>query len=294
MANPETRTISPFSTVTVPDYIENRIKENTAESLGEAERLAYGNVEQAQRIEQALERSVQVGILHSKAIAHARAGKWTNASAEFSKLVELEPENHAYYHSLAAALVQGGDVEGYHRHCALVLARFGATNDPVIAGRMAEDCLILPGSGLDMGAVGKLAETAISAGTNHRYFPYSQFAKGLAGYREGRFGGAIGRMEVPLKAGEDHAPFLEAQASTVLAMAQHQLKQPEQARATLAKGVEIILRKLPKLESGDLGVDWGDWVIAYALAREAKALIEDQTAPAAPEPKPEPQIKLAP
>ena len=47
-----------------------------------------------------------------------------------------------------------------------------------------------------------------------------------------------------------------------------------QARATLAKGVEIATTKLPKLESGDLSEKWAQWLIAHALMREAKALIE--------------------
>jgi len=31
---------------------------------------------------------------------------------------------------------------------------------------------------------------------------------------------------------------------------------------------------LPKLESGDLGDGWLDWIIAHALMREAQAMIE--------------------
>jgi len=53
LADPLTRTISPFSKIAVPEYIERRIKENTAESLVEAERLAFGNVELLERISQA-------------------------------------------------------------------------------------------------------------------------------------------------------------------------------------------------------------------------------------------------
>jgi hypothetical protein len=52
LAEPTTRTISPFSKVTVPEYIEDRIRENTPTSLGEAERLAFGNSELLQRISQ--------------------------------------------------------------------------------------------------------------------------------------------------------------------------------------------------------------------------------------------------
>jgi WD40 repeat protein len=50
LANRSTRTISPFSSITVPQYIENRIKERTAESLAEAEQLATGNAELSRRV----------------------------------------------------------------------------------------------------------------------------------------------------------------------------------------------------------------------------------------------------
>jgi WD40 repeat protein len=56
LADRSTRTISPFSKVTVPEYIEERIKENTEESLDEAKWLALGNTELLQRIAQAREK----------------------------------------------------------------------------------------------------------------------------------------------------------------------------------------------------------------------------------------------
>ena len=52
------------------------------------------------------------------------------------------------------------------------------------------------------------------------------------------------------------------------------LKQTDEARAALAKGVEIERTKLPKLESGNLGDHMVDWITAHALMREAQALIE--------------------
>ena len=53
LADRATRTISPFSKITVPEYIENRIKEKTLQSLDEAEPLAAGNPELLQRISEA-------------------------------------------------------------------------------------------------------------------------------------------------------------------------------------------------------------------------------------------------
>jgi len=53
LADRATRTISPFSKLTVPEYIENRIKEMTPQSLDEAEQLAVGNPALLQRTSQA-------------------------------------------------------------------------------------------------------------------------------------------------------------------------------------------------------------------------------------------------
>ncbi|SPE60222.1 putative Histone acetyltransferase [Verrucomicrobia bacterium] len=50
LADPATRTISPFSKLAIPEYIAHRLKDNTLESLAEAEQLAYANEPWLQRI----------------------------------------------------------------------------------------------------------------------------------------------------------------------------------------------------------------------------------------------------
>ena len=106
-----------------------------------------------------------------------------------------------------------------------------------------------------------------------------------------------------------HILYRDAQAYAVLAMAQHQLNRPAEARAALikgsyclslktfhsppearialAQGMEDAVRIKPKSDStisGDfwLEADWWDWVMARVLLREAKALIGAQ--PAAKDP----------
>ena len=68
LADPDTRTISPFSNITVPEYIEGRIKEHTTESLDEAERLAAGNLELLQRIAKE-RRASEAAILQSETMS---------------------------------------------------------------------------------------------------------------------------------------------------------------------------------------------------------------------------------
>jgi serine/threonine protein kinase len=191
----------------------------------------------------------------------ARMGEWTNAIADFSKALDLEPANVKSYDALAALLAQSGQWEALSRHGARFLARFGGTNDPAIARLVATDCLFAPLSGVDIGAVAALARRS-----------NDQLIMGLAEYRQGHYAVAADWLGKAL-AGSGQDAAREAQACAALAMAQQQLKQPDNARATLAKGAQIVDAKLPKLESGDIGPGWTQWIMARVLMREAAALI---------------------
>ena len=205
-----------------------------------------------------------------------RQGDWEKAVADFSKALDLEPANLKSYDALAPLLVQSGEREAFGRHCARFLARFGGSNDPAVARRVARDCLFAPAPGVDIGTVAALARRAVEAGTNDNSLD-SQLTLGLAEYRQGHYAGAadwIGRA----LAGSGQDAGCAAQACAALAMAQQQLKQTDAARATLARGGQIVETKLPKLESGDLGPQWSQWIMAHALMREAAALIDGQPA----------------
>jgi len=227
-------------------------------------------------------------VLSGRGDARARMGRWKEAAADFSRLVDFEPENSFAYHALAALLVQSGDLQGYRLHCAQELARFAGTTDPNIANQMAKDCLILPDSGVDLRTTGAWADTAVTAGkdSGNAWF---QITKGLAEYRQGHFVSAADWIQKVLAQSQGDPDEGDVQAYMVLAMAQYRSKQTAEASATLAKG-QIAETKLPKLDSGDFGVRWRwiDWIIAQALMREAKALIEGKPATAT-EKKPEPR-----
>jgi tetratricopeptide (TPR) repeat protein len=278
LADRSTRAVSPFSRMTIVQYIEKMIKANTTNSIAELDQFAYGNAELSRRIirtrealQPAFARERQTGPLVSKGNAQARAGQWANAIATFCRLKELDPNNYDSYHSLASLLTQSGETQAYRQQCAQVLLRFGATQDPVIAERVAKDCSILP-SPDDVAAIARLADTALSQGTNHTYFIFFQFAKGLAEYRLGNSADAAQWMRIVLKAGG--TPTRQAEAQFVLAMGEARLKHREAARRAFSAGTEIVEKKLPQLESGDVGEGWIDWIIARALQREAKSVIE--------------------
>lgn len=215
--------------------------------------------------------SLRTNLLEWRASFLARRGRWKEAAADYFKLIEFQPDNHFYYHSLAPLLVESRDLEGYRRLCARIVAHFGGANDPTVCERMAKACLILPSSEIDLAAVAKLAQTAVSTGTNNYFYPYYEFAKGLAEYRTGNVASAEEWMSKALAVSN---PVLDVEARLVLAMAQRRLNRAEDARAALAAAAADMESQMPKLEGRDLGGNWNDWIIARALMREAKALVE--------------------
>ena len=59
LADPASRNISPFSAITLADYVQDRIDEKTLESLYEARCLASGNTNQLHRISYAVNRKTR-------------------------------------------------------------------------------------------------------------------------------------------------------------------------------------------------------------------------------------------
>ena len=201
---------------------------------------------------------------------NAQGGHWPEAVADATALLRQEPGNSYRYHALAPLLVANHDLAAYHQLCQNIIPRFHDTTDPGIADQMAKDCLILPGSGADLPAVAALADFAVTHGGNDSSHHYFECCKSLAEYRQGHFAGAV-TWAGPAAHGD--FPYAKAEGLAILAMAQYNLGQMDDARNSLADCSTVIERRLPALTSGRLGQDWRDWIIANALRSEARGLI---------------------
>jgi tetratricopeptide (TPR) repeat protein len=236
--------------------------------------LSQGRYAEAETLINAITNHVASGAVFFTAfgLVHASQGQWQAAIFNYTKAVNLIPSEHAAYHSLAPLLVQVGDLDEYRRHCERTLRQFAGTSDPLIAERMAKDCLILPPPAADLETIGKMVDVAVAAGPKHPQWEWFEFVKGLYEYRRGRFSAAVEWLQ-KIASPQGHQP-LNVASDMALAMAQYQLGQAGEARATLARGVELADGKLEPSNKADWGQDWINWIIANALAREARALIE--------------------
>jgi tetratricopeptide (TPR) repeat protein len=234
---------------------------------------------------------------------YARTGRWRDAATNLVDLLRFEPDLPLYYFKLAPLRVASNDLESYGRLAEQITTRFGGTNNilrlsraaikapdadwlleleggPEVPFQLAVACLIVPVSPTVTSKAAELAESGALLGK-----PGSEFGKGLAEYRMGHFTEAVDwAKKVPLTTppyGNVWSYSKDSEVYALLAMSHWRLNNGDAAREALSKGIEIWRTKLPKLQSGDIGEAWSDWIICRALLREAKALVlgSDDTNP---------------
>jgi serine/threonine protein kinase len=220
-------------------------------------------------------------LLFARGHIRGRTGRWSDAAADLSKMVELRPDYYLPVWFLAGALVGSGDLEAHRRVCAQIRKQFAGTDSPEITARMARVCLMVASPDQADAVTGsRLADTGLRLYKGDRSLFCYQSCKALAEYRQGRYASAAEWASKALSQPKYTTPY-EAQddcrrveANMLLAMSCYQLQRLDEAREALRRGLEIADKKLPKLERGDLGMFWPDWVFAQVLMREARALIK--------------------
>ena len=191
-----------------------------------------------------------------------RLGRGAEARAAWKEELAAHPPKHDDWFGYAELCLFLGDEAEYRRARRDLLAQFGSTTDPAVAERTGRACLLLPAPEDELRQAVALTERAVAAGrSGHEFaYPYFLFAQGLARYRQGRFDDAI-----KLMTGEA-ASVMGPSPRLVLAMAQYQKGQKDQARKTLAAAIASYDWSAAKADNHDA------W-IAHILRREAEALI---------------------
>jgi serine/threonine-protein kinase len=202
----------------------------------------------------------------------ASQGKWGDAEIAVAHAIDIDPSDHYAWYSDSVFRLETGDVEGYKKVCRDMLARFGQPKDAYLAERTSKTCLLVPDAVPDLKPVVQLAEFAITGTERNSAYKWFLLARGMADYRMGELQMAIDRLQKSLTPGQETL-YLDSTASLFIAMAQHKLGKPDEARETLFKTFTLADQKIPKLGAGGLGEDWADWLRFQIVRREAEALI---------------------
>jgi serine/threonine protein kinase len=209
---------------------------------------------------------------------YARFGLYRDAVPDLARALQLEPDNHRNYYTLAPVLIEVGNLAEYQRVSRAMLFQFGETTNTVLAERTARTCLLVPWTN-DLRHISRLAEIANqNAGPDDPDLAYFQFVKALAEYRLGQATTAVEWAQRSLNRGASFSAGLNSSREVVTyaveAMAFCRLRDEAQAKASLMKAEEIMEREAPK--RGGLAVDTllVDWMTCQILLREARLLIQ--------------------
>jgi serine/threonine protein kinase/tetratricopeptide (TPR) repeat protein len=209
------------------------------------------------------------------ATVYAATGRWDKAVADCDRALELEPENAQGGYLAALCHAGAGNVESYLRVCREMLKRFGGTNTVQAAERTASACLLLPDrfAADDLGRIQKLADGAVTGTEKDADYRYYAVVKGLATYRRGRHQEAVEWLQrCSPRAAEEH---WDASLFAVLAMAQHRLGHPEEARSALSRAQTVLATNRPDPKQGRpyATPHTQRWLYSQLLCREAEALV---------------------
>jgi tetratricopeptide (TPR) repeat protein len=197
--------------------------------------------------------------------------QWDKALADFSKAVEVAPNQMFIWHSRTLAYLGAGDTKGYREGCATMVERFGQTEDARTASWVAWTCALGPGGVQDLEEAVKLAERAVERdAANERHVG----TLGAALYRAGRFDEAVEQLSQLTDSWEKGRgfPYGTSPAYTwfFLTMAHHQLGDSDEAKSWFDKAVERAEKEI----AGD--ASWNRKLTLQLLRAEAESMIKGE------------------
>jgi tetratricopeptide (TPR) repeat protein len=220
-----------------------------------------------------LDRYAVVGRAHQ----YARLGQWPEAARDLSRAVELDPTEHWEWFRLAPVLQTLEDKKRYKEHCGQMLERFDESTGYLVSGRAIQSCLWSQDGVDDWNPIVELAEKHVLPSDGSPVDdPWRLCSAGIARYRNGQYESASEWLKKSLDAKSDS--YCETRALPVLAMSYHHLGRDEEAQEALEHARRNFDEKLPKLENGDLGSKWHNWLICRILLSEAEDLIGEESA----------------
>jgi len=217
-----------------------------------------------------LKKPSSADLLDLKADIEAHRGRWQEASAAATRAFEHQPFRAGRYPMVAALLLKTHNRSGYDQFCKRIFAMNSTSTNIFVADAVAKSCLFVPSPEVDLKAIDRLADTAVTFGVaDYGAMPFFQVCKALSEYRLGHFSEAAQWAQKSV----DSPRYANWHACGVLAMADWQLGKKDDARAMLARGEKLAPSIMPTRVAQSPQNDWLAWLYARIQLDEATELI---------------------
>jgi tetratricopeptide (TPR) repeat protein len=203
-----------------------------------------------------------------------RAGRWSEASQLGLLRIEQKPEDSEAWLHIAPVLILAGEGAEYSGYCRRMARQFAASQNTYDQERLIKACLLKSNS-MDLvkqpgSKLASFLDGRAEPGTLHQY---AWATRALLAYRSGESASAV--KYVARSRELNPRDSVQALNLAVLAMAQHQLKHPDESRRAFEEATQITTR----LEADPNNKTNHDVLIALILFREASALINGKPKP---------------
>jgi Flp pilus assembly protein TadD len=207
-----------------------------------------------------------------RAYAHADLGDWDQAATDYAKALELGDVPIEILHRYALTQLKRGDVEGYRKICARLLARADRVKDPQTMNALAWVCALGPDATEKPEQVVELARKAAKAAPRDYAIANTL---GAVLYRAGQNEDAVKQLDEAIK--------LHRQGGTpgdwlFLAMAHHRLGNDQAAKKWLDQAAAWLERVSPeKLKANPLAqrLPWDRVLEMDLLRKQAEAALKE-------------------
>jgi hypothetical protein len=210
----------------------------------------------------------QANLRARRSRAHGGLEYWEQTVPDIVQMSEHWPDLWWLRNRQAMAQLAGGDMRGYQRTCAAMLAHFSRIEDPELIYRLIHTCVVAPEGTFDAAQFVALGERLVARDPRIAEHPRHLMFLGTALYRAGRLEEAVQRLTAA-GIGFDGSGWL------FLAMAHARLGHPAEARQWLAKARTHIEPQYHRRRASG----FPERVAALQLLREAEAMIPPAGAP---------------
>jgi serine/threonine protein kinase/Tfp pilus assembly protein PilF len=198
----------------------------------------------------------------------ARTGRFPEALDDMKVAICQKPNEFSprYYAALLEA--DQGNIKGYREQCGLMTERFGKTDDPQLAARMAVAVLQAPQERLAVSTISGWINPDMDVSDQDDVVAAQKFARALFLFRTSSWNDAADAFAE--LGGLAHTDAMQATADVYLGMTRLQQNRSEANIAALRRTIADWESKLPQAAKQDLGESFDKWLFWQISEKEAQ------------------------
>lgn len=222
----------------------------------------------------------RIGALYDdRASEYGRAGKWSEAAADFDQARTADPAHSHYWMRGGVARLLAHDPMGYQGLIESMIEQFEGTDSIYESERLAKMCALSKRTVGKQAFVEGLIDQAVRESGESPWAEYFPSTQAIVLYRYGKYDKALEAVAASEEINETaKSQDVTAINAVVAALCHARLGNAEKARTALERGDKLLRQALSDRNLVRESGYWHDWMIAKLLHDEARQVLAEAEA----------------